>query len=71
MIADPVLRFEPQAVAEGQIGTNLVIVLEEQSCVEEAGAGLRVPADHIVFLRAAGQVSLESRVDIVSIETRC
>ena len=44
MIADPVLRFVAQTIAQREIGANLEIVLEEQPRVEERNLELALPA---------------------------
>ena len=70
MVADAVLRFVAQTVAEGQVGARLIVVLKEKSCVEEIDTRTGSSGCHVVLGWRVCRISGERGVDIVSIKTR-
>src|ERR1700683_4917247 len=70
MVADAVLRFVAKAVAEGQVGTRLIVVLKEKPCIEEIDTRTGGSGCHVVFGWRVFRISGERGVDIVSIKTR-
>ena len=68
MVADIVLRFVAEAVAQREVRAKLEVVLEEDACIEVVDGGRADSGSDVVLSRGVGFVGVKRRIDVLAVE---